>query len=321
MTDSFLSEPIEFFYQSKDGEKIYAKYWTSAKEKPRGVIQVAHGLGETADYYREFSMIAVGLGFAVYISEARGHGKTAGNIELPEYGEKAGNIGADGFRMMRDDLHALTLIIKAQHQDVPVFLLGHSMGSVVARLYSFEYGSEIKGLINTGAPFDSIDTGYLLQVVEKEIKEYGLKVSSRETFNELFSNVNQPFEPVETQLDWITSDKEMIRESLNLPYTYIPFNNEFYKYFLLALIEIQKDVNINSISKRLPILLISGDKDVVTGYGSDISAQSEKYKQAGIEDVQVKIYKDKRHSILREVNREEVTYDILNWIISHIADQ
>ncbi|WP_094606737.1 hypothetical protein SPSIL_011600 [Sporomusa silvacetica DSM 10669] len=174
-------EPIDFIYESHDDVSIYARQWPVEKEKIKGVIQVAHGLGETADYYQEFSENAIKAGFAVYINEARGHGRTAGDITSPNYREKAGDIGENGFAKMKEDLHAYTGIIQNQYPVIPIFLLGHSMGSAVARLYAFDYGSEINGLITTGTLFDSLELDYLLQIAAQEIKERGLKAPCQDT--------------------------------------------------------------------------------------------------------------------------------------------
>lgn len=318
MSHELSEESIEFFYESIDGEKIFAKHWPSKNEAVKGIIQIAHGLGETAHYYEEFSRNAVRSGFAVYIHEARGHGRTAGDVHSPEYPKKAGDVGVNGFVKMRDDMVVLTQIIKNEHPHVPVYILAHSMGSVIARLYSFTYGNEIDGFILTGAPSASSHTDALLAAVEQEIRENGLKAPCKDTFRVMFRDVNTQFEPVMTELDWITSDRAMIEASLKLPYTYVMFNNEFYKYFLLSLKEMEQERNINSIPKELPIYLLSGSKDSITENGSITETQCRLYKKAGIKDVRYKIYENKRHSILRETNRVEVTEDILHWIDVHI---
>ncbi|MDB5079231.1 MAG: lysophospholipase [Chloroflexi bacterium] len=306
------------YFDALDGEKIYLQTWPGSQPTLKGVIQVAHGMGETADYYTEFSQEANKAGFAVYILEARGHGRTAGDVALPEYKEKAGDIGVNGFQKMRDDQFVLTQRIKAAHPGIPVFLLAHSMGSVVARLYVQSYGSDISGLILTGASSASAGTDELLKIIEREIEANGWKATAKDAFEAIFRNLNMQFEPVKTQLDWITSDQSMIEASLKLPYTYILFNNQFYYFSFLAQKEIAKAENLDKIPKSLPVFLLSGDKDIITDNGTVTRTQYEQFKQVGLTDVQYKLYKDQRHSILREVNRCEVFSDIFEWLESHI---
>jgi alpha-beta hydrolase superfamily lysophospholipase len=307
---------VEFFLEANDEQLLFVKNWDLEKHTIKGIIQIAHGLGETADYYAEFAEKANAEGFAVYVAEARGHGRTAGDVKLPDY--KGGDIGEGGFGQLRDDLYAATKFIRAKYPEAPLFLLGHSMGSVVARLYSFAHSGEIRGLILTGASSASKNIDDLVTLVEKEIQKNGLKAPCKETFEALFYGLNQQFEPATTALDWITSDKEMVEYSLKLPYTYILFNNQFYLHYLSAVKEVEAVGNISKIPPNLPIFLLSGDRDSATDNGKRTIAQFEKYKAVGLEDIQLKLYENKRHSLLREVNRGEVTADILDWITTRI---
>jgi alpha-beta hydrolase superfamily lysophospholipase len=315
MSQPNTEDSREFFFEATDQEKIYTKAWLVNRNAIRGIIQIAHGLGETADYYTDFSQRATQAGFAVYILEARGHGRTAGDVQSPEYNQKGGDIGDGGFEQLRDDQYSLTKLIKAEFPGVPLFLLGHSMGAVVARLYAFVYGAEIDGLILTGASSPSHRTDALLQLIEQEIAEKGLKTPSQDTFEVMFSKLNTAFEPIRTPLDWITSDNAMIDYSLQQPYTYILFNNQFYRFSFLALKEAD---NPAKIPAGLPVYLLSGNRDIITDKGKATVAQAERYKSAGVKDVEYKLYPNVRHSILREVNRAEVSADIFDWIAQRL---
>jgi alpha-beta hydrolase superfamily lysophospholipase len=319
MSQDLIMKPVVFFCQSTDAVNLYAEHWPVAKEKLKGIIQIAHGLGENAHYYREFSETAAQAGFSVYIHEARGHGRTAGDVNSPDYADKGGDAGKDGFVAMREDLHTLTRHIRERHPQIPVFLLGHSMGALVAALYASQYGSDISGLITTGAPLYALDSERLLPVAEKEIALHGLKAPCRTVFQQLFGHLNASFEPARTMLDWVTSDAEMIEESLQLLYTYVLFNNEFYRDFLRTLQQVQQDERVYAIPGTLPVYLLSGGRDVITENGHDTLIYQERYQHAGVLDVQYKIYENKRHSILREVNRAEVWEDIFRWIGNHIS--
>jgi alpha-beta hydrolase superfamily lysophospholipase len=320
MADVAVKAYLEFYYGTQEGENLYVRHWPSSNGKPAAVIQIAHGLGETADYYNDFAVKATASGLSVYIHEARGHGRTAGDVNSPEYSEKGGDIGSRGFDGLRDDLHEITVLIKEQYPGIPVFLLGHSMGAVIALMYTFKYGSDLSGLLLTGFPAENRQLGFLLEMVEEEIRENGLKAPCRNTFNELFKEVRKPFEPMETELDWITSDRRLIEESLRLPYTYVLFNNGFYRSFLLAMTEVYKESNSTAIPRDLPILLISGGVDPLTDNGEGTIALCERYLRAGILNVGFKIYPGMRHSVLREVNRDETAEDIIVWIKNKISE-
>lgn len=302
-----------FSFSSFDETKLYVKHWSSLQEASRGLILIAHGLCETADYYDDFSAEAIKQGFDVVVPEARGHGRTAGDINSPDYPSIAGNPGKDSLNNMAKDLFALTQFIQKDQQKRPVFLLGHSMGAIVAQLYAMKYSKHLFGLILTGLPRIE-NTDHLLKVVNEEIIAFGLKSPCKKTFNEMFSMVNAPFEPVKTDLDWITSDEDMISESLVLPTTLVSFNNEFYRDFLLSYLETNKIENWKENSRTLPIFLLGGGMDVVGSFGKSIEDKYHMLKSAGIEEVNFKIYDGLRHSILREKKRKEVIKDIMEWI-------
>lgn len=313
MSQELLKKPVEFFFSSFDREMIYTRYWPVDKEFVKGAILILHGLGETADYYDEFSRTANIEGFAVYISEARGHGRTAGDINSPYYGNKAGDIGREGFTCLYEDARMLTRLIRSEYRNKPVFMLGHSMGSLTARLYSARYGELIDGLILTGALAAPDNIDELKEAIENEISLNGLKAPCRYTFSLFFKDVSKQFEPVKTELDWITSDARMIDESLKLPYTYIMFNNGFYRSLFEALDEAGNAVLTGRFPRKLPVYLLSGGKDSITGNGRITQEQYKAYKKAGITDIEIKIYENCRHSILREVNRSEISHEILDW--------
>jgi alpha-beta hydrolase superfamily lysophospholipase len=303
-----------YFLNTPDGERIYVEAWLPEPSLTRGVIQLVHGLGETTSYYSEFGYAALQSGFAVYILEARGHGRTAGEINSPDYALKGGDIGENGFPQLRDDQYLLTRKIKSAHTGRPVFLLGHSLGSVVSRYFAYLYGSEIDGLILTGAPAATPRINEFLKIAEHEIQEKGPKTASKATFEAMFAELNRPFEPATTPLDWITSDKEMIVFSLEQPYTYVLFNNQFYQNYLVALKEVDREQNLARLPLTLPILLLSGSADVVTENGGLTLALFNKYRQVGLKDLQYRLYNGRRHSILREINRGEVFSDIFGWL-------
>ena len=306
-------EAENFYFDTSDGQRIFVKHWHAAGDHADGTIFIAHGLGETADYYDEFSDRASALGFDVVIPELRGHGRTAGDVNSATYSLSGGNPGANSLHKMAEDLHVLTDKAEKDNPGKPVFLLGHSMGSVVAQLFAFTYGKQLNGLLLTGVP--SVENAPdLLKLIDTEISERGRKAPCRDTFHAMFDSVNKPFDPVKTELDWITSDEESIRQSLELPYTSILFNNEFYRDFLVALTETAAPDGWNNVPKELPVTLLCGGSDVMTQNGKRIIERVTELRALGIRDVQFNIYPNLRHSILRERGRVEVMDDILRWI-------
>ena len=128
----------EFTLTSESAE-ISVYRWVP--DDPCAAVLISHGAVEHARRYDGFARFLASHGFAVYANDHRGHGRTAG---LPENVAYLGETGG-GFLQMVEDMHCLTLRIKSDLPGLPVFLLGHSMGSLIARVYAAKYGSELAG--------------------------------------------------------------------------------------------------------------------------------------------------------------------------------
>ncbi|MGL6173437.1 MAG: alpha/beta fold hydrolase, partial [Cellulosilyticaceae bacterium] len=135
----------EFTLQAlMDKHEIYTYKWESTNE-PKAIIQIIHGAGEYANRYDTFAKALVQRGFVVYAHDHRGHGKSVKNDEVFGYfGEK------DGFQLLVKDTYEVTKHIKQEYPSKKLIILGHSMGSFVARYFSILYSNEIDGLIIVG---------------------------------------------------------------------------------------------------------------------------------------------------------------------------
>ena len=310
-----VSSPVSGYETLPDGRQLYVRRW-AARQETRGVLLIAHGMGETADYYDEFVAMAADRGYAVVLPEMRGHGRTAGDVRSPDYGRKGGNPGPDSLHGMARDLQSFATESRRRQPQCPVYLLGHSMGSVTAQLLTGWHGELLTGLILTGVP-SSRGVSELLPVAEAEIARNGLQAVSQDTLAAMFGHVNDGFAPVETPLDWITSDHEMARQSLAMPYTAVLFTNEFYRDFLLAMREVDNAALWRAAPRALPVLLMGGGCDVVGEQGEAPRRKLRMLRELGFADVRCEIFPGLRHSILREVRRREVEETIFKWLEEH----
>ena len=111
----------------------------------KGIVQIAHGMAEHAGRYERLAKKLTTEGFAVYANDHRGHGKSSESID------RQGILAdSEGFHWMVEDVHKLTGIIKENYGSLPIFLLGHSMGSFVSQRYIMLYGRELKGVALSG---------------------------------------------------------------------------------------------------------------------------------------------------------------------------
>lgn len=279
----------------------------------KGIVQIAHGMAETSERYERFAAFLAGLGYLVYIHDHRGHGKTAENLD---------NVGyladKDGFMWLVKDMHHLTVIIRKKYPSLPLFLLGHSMGSFASQRYAMEYGKELSGLILMGS---NGNQGIMLKagrlIAAMEAGRTGRRTKSEKMNNLLFGGFNKLFSPNRTDFDWLSRDEEEVDKYIKDPYCGTVFTSGFYHDFIIGLMVIEKKKNRKKVPKELPMLIISGDRDPVGRCGKGVKNLYQIYKKTGVNDITLKLYPEARHELLNELNREQVTEDIASWIKEH----
>lgn len=301
-----------FTFKSGDETEIFVYKWMPKDLPAKGVVQIAHGMAEHAARYENFASYLTKNGYIVYANDHRGHGKTAGSVE------KLGYLGdKDGFLWLVRDLHDLSKIIINENPSLPLLLFGHSMGSFAAQRYIMDYGKDLKGVVLSGSNGKqgiALKIGTIL--AKWEIKKHGRKHQSTTMDNLVFSGYNKAFKPNRTGSDWISRDNVEVDKYINDPYCGTVFTAGFFYDFLTFLIEIEDKKNIKEIPKNLPIYIFSGDKDPVGKNGKGIINLFNRFKNHGVKDVKYKLYKDGRHEMLNEINRDEVMEDVVQWLDS-----
>ena len=288
-------QPERFEFRSVDGLQIACERWDSVVAV-KGVVQIAHGLGEHMGRYRELIEVLVQAGLAVYGNDHRGHGKTAGSPD------KFGDFGRGGFNLLVRDMARLTEIAKEEHPGAPFILLGHSMGSFAAQQYVLDGSAAIDGLALSGS--GALDA--LVRLVQ----------SSTKTPAEI---VNAAFEPARTPCDWLSRDPAVADAYLVDPLCFGWLQPEASASFFAAAPQLADPARLHQIRKDLPIYLFSGREDPVGLRLEGVRILLERYRAAGIEDIAYDFYPGGRHEMLNEINREEVRMNLLQWMHRIVA--
>lgn len=299
-----------FTFRAKDQRKIFVYQWSRENEIVKGIVQISHGMAETASRYKNFAEELTKNGFIVYTNDHRGHGKSADNIKNQGYlGEEA------GFNLLINDIAQLTDQIKKDYPNYPIFLFSHSMGSFAAQKYIMDYPDKINGLILSGSNGEQgfiLKVGKLLSKIEMILR--GRKAKSKLMNKLTFNRYNKNFQPQTTGVEWLTRDKKEQKNYLNNPYCGSIFPASFYYDFFSLLQYIEDEQNFNQIPKDLPVFILSGDHDPVGDFGQGAVKLKNRYENQRVKDVEMKLYKDARHELLNETNREEVILDIIRWL-------
>jgi alpha-beta hydrolase superfamily lysophospholipase len=279
----------EFQFTSSDGFRIACVRWEN--EAPcRGIVQIAHGMGEHIGRYLGLIETLVTAGLVVYGNDHRGHGRTAPSAA------HFGDFGDGGFDLLVEDMVHLSLIAKNENPDRPFILLGHSMGSFAAQQYVLNHSYLIDGLVLSGS-------GALDGVAR-------LAASAPPGENIL----NAPFEPARTPFDWLSRDPAVVDAFINDPLCFPSLQPAAYQSFLQASYRLADPDRLGKIRHDLPVYLFSGSDDPVGEQLAGISILIERYRKAGIHNISHDFYPGGRHEMINEINRSEVRSNLLRWV-------
>ncbi|ATG97586.1 alpha/beta fold hydrolase [Mesoplasma lactucae] len=305
------------FKLSTTGNKILSCYLWDDVEKPVGVIQLVHGSAEHMGRYDGFAQDMNKKGFIVIGDDHRGHGKTADDNNEP-LGYFAKH---HGWKKIVDDELVINNYINRYYNELPIFMLGHSMGSFIARNYAIKFSNTIDGLILSGTTDYPKSELILGEIVAEFNCLIGRGKKPGKLIHKLsYSKFNNKFAKDKKNLtgsEWQTRNQEIQEEFQNDPKSGFVFTNSGFKDMFDGLLTIQKKRNIELTRKSLPILIISGLDDPVGFYGKGVEKVSEHYEKLGY-NVEMILYPNLRHEILFEPEHRQVEQDILSFMDRNI---
>ena len=302
-------------FEAKDGEIIcYYKWEALGGIKDRGVIQIAHGIGEHAGRYDAVAHRLQKEGFTIYANDHRAHGKTAEIKRLYGYYD-----GENYFEDVVGDMHALTELMRTEHPNARFILFGHSMGSLLSRKYVLRYGKEIDALILSGTAAFIKGLGHVGLASTKVVSMLRGRQRGNETLRAFFfDEFNKKFKPNRTKLDWISSDAAAVDAFEADPYRIENFSIGVFNDILANSKQLNKPSAFINTPDELPILIFSGDEDPVGEMGKGVSKVARNYERNGNKALTFHLYRGGRHEMLNEKNRKEVEEDIVTWLNTHI---
>jgi alpha-beta hydrolase superfamily lysophospholipase len=297
-----------------DGTSIAFYTWPAPTQSIKGAIQIAHGMAEHAGRYDRLAQALVHAGYVVYASDHRGHGQTPHSPT--DYGHLADQ---NGFVRVVEDLFAVNRHIAAARPGVPRVLLAHSFGSFAAQMYLAAHGDTLAGAVLSGTNSGvALLTKVAVWVAAFERLRVGPKNRSDVLQKLTFGNYNKAFEPVRTDYDWLSRDTAEVDKYLADPLCGFAMTTETWHALIKALGELEVPALQARIPKNLPIYIFSGQLDPVGRAGKGPEALARAYAQAGLERVTWKLYPGGRHEMLNEINRDEVTSDLIRWLDDHV---
>jgi len=269
-----------------EGEQAVQLYWQAwlPGGDARAVLVVAHGSAEHGGRYAEVAERLAEEGIVTYVMDQRGHGKSEG---------QRANVGRMSYVVA--DLGRMAKLARERHSRTPLFVLGHSLGSVIALEYAVANGNDLRGLILSGAGLD-------ISVVS----EGQYRVA------QLLSKLAPNLGLLKLDSSAVSRDPEVVRAYDDDPLVY---SGKLPVRTLAEGVASSRRLHGELDRLRMPLLLIHGGADsLIAPNGSQVV-----YDRASSEDKTLKIYDGMYHETLNDPDRDQVIGDLVSWIVERAA--
>ena len=276
----------QFRFDGADGVSIAGFRWADETAAPRAVLQIAHGMGEHARRYPEPLIPVMADGFVLYADDHRGHGYTAPSKEA------LGDFGENGAERVVEDIARLTDLARAENPGLPLILLGHSLGSFFSQAYAFDHAGKLDGMVLSGTA------------------AFGDRTGPAKKLDEMNADGPKP----RTPYDWLSRDDAEVDKYIADPLCGFSRQPSAADSFARVGARLRDTAEIAKIPKDLPLYIFVGDKDPINRDLELLHPLVNRYREAGLTRMEVKVYEGGRHEMLNETNRDEVVADLLAWL-------
>ena len=287
----------EFTFLSSDGKtQLHGMLWEPEGVAVRAVLQICHGVAEHIARYDGFARALNEQGIVVAGHDHLGHGKS-----LPEGGTPVYFGDGNTWNTVVDDIYVLHQRLKQRYPDVPLCIMGHSMGSFLTRTYLIRYPGTVKAAVIMG-------TGWQPRAAITEL------------VTELaFGSYNKLFAPNRTKVDWLSADESNVDDYIADPLCGADATVGLFRQMLHGIRFNQRQSHLRQMDREMPVLFVAGDKDPVGNCGKGVRQTYDAFRAAGMRDCALKLYPGLRHEILNEkAYTADITKNIEAWLLSRL---
>lgn len=313
------------WFKASDGAELFVRTWQPSEGVAvKGVIQIHHGMAEHGGRYERYAQAAVQEGFVVVCHDMRAHGKTAERANPPGLGST--DVGPSGLLCLVEDMKELIRSSRHSHSNLPVLVLGHSLGSIISQLATgSDSGVPVEGVILSGPPsrMSGIELGGLGGVMSLLSTAQGThafsSIPDKLTFQKFQAKLlKRAGIPGVTGFEWLSRDVAECKKYQDDPHCGHLMSNGWFK----GLVPVIGALNTTAAvpPANVPVMVIQGESDTcgINDFGTYACMQinalflSEPRKLPP----KVLLYGGARHELLNETNRDEVTRDTLQFFQS-----
>ena len=302
----------ERFMTLRDDHRLFYRVWRPEGE-PIATLHILHGMAEHSLRYNDFALFLNSLGFVVYAQDHRGHGFTK------EENERGWFADHDGWQVVSKDSYELDKVIMSEYDQLPHYMMGHSMGSFMARSVITMHPSDFDGLIIMGSGSSKGLIGKVGKALALNMaKKLGPRLPNNKLDKLSFGSFNSKIKDARTPFDWLSRDEKEVDKYIADPLCGFVCSSVFYADLIDGVEVANNKALMKNIPTSLPILIISGSADPVGNYARGVERFAANYKSAGIKDLTLKLITGARHEILNEIDKKDTYQYIGSWLLDRI---
>lgn len=301
--------PNTFKITVEDGTNIEVKLDKANKERI-GIVHIFHGMAEHMGRYDTFVESLNQQGYDVIRHNHRGHGKDIDESNRGHY-ESIEQVSEDAYEIMQT--------LYPEKNNLPYIVLGHSMGSIIARKYVEMYPDLMQGLILTGTGLFPIIKGEFLASMMKLVTMVFGKRRRLKWVNQLaFKPFNRKIKERRTESDWLSTNPDEVDKYCNDPFCGFLVSNQIIYETIHEMMQTARPNELSKMNPDLPVLLISGKEDPFGDYGQGVKRLGILMKKNGVKHITVQLYRNKRHEILFEADYQQTWTNMYEWVQKNI---
>lgn len=301
-----------FILGGYDGSKLFVRTWIPEVEI-KGTLHILHGLGEHSERYDDFARYMTRQGFAVWCHDHRQHGRSIAHDDVGIFDKK------DTWEAIVEDVHTVQRKMAERYEGLPLFMLGHSMGSLILRSYLQVHPTDISGAVIMGSPVSSGLLANIGIIAAKVIHAISGLKRSKLLDKLALGSYNNAVKNSRTPYDWISHDEHIVDLYAEDPlcgYVYSPL---FYGALAGGSI-MANDTGLMKAFPEVPVLIISGQEDPCGLNGRGVRQLSETYERVGVSNELV-LMDGMRHEVLNEIDRRDTFHLLGDWYVSRLNEE
>lgn len=281
---------------------------TPEQDDIKGILQFSHGMTEHKERYLKTFEFLTSVGYVCIIHDHRGHGESVKNPDDLGYFYENGCVG------IVEDLHQVSEYVKNIYPNLPLYIIAHSMGTLVTRVYLKKYDHIPDGVFLCGSPAPNDAIVVASAMLDSYAKIKGDRFRDN-TINDLFVGIfNFGFKNEKQKNAWICSDNTIVNDFSEDPLYGFSFTINGYKCLIDLMYETYSNNAQTAKTPYLPIMFMSGAEDSCMTGRKKLAEAVSRQQEAGYGYVGHRIYEGMRHEILNEQHKEIVYQDILKHI-------